>query len=196
MFLVTGMSGRVVSNKEVTIPDDGVRREITALLRYGKAGRGRSLKQAYGPLALKRGCCLEPSPQHPNVADFNEREYRSLALSKTGGKHGRELHCSPFLGMPGVTLETWCVDILHTRHFGPMSKYFTFTLQQLLTTPVWKPGTEGLEKEDEQKLSLYALRAEMWAFYKRKRADPEWQKRGTEARGSETNRPQQQLLKP
>ena len=180
----------------MTIPDEGVRREVNALLRYGKAGRGRCLKTAYRPLALKRGWRLEPDRQNPDVDDFNERECPLTCTFYIGGKHGRVLHCSPFLQIPGVTLETWCVDILHTWHFGPMSTYITFTVQQLLTTPVWKPGIEGLEKEDEQKLSLYALRAEMWAYYKRKRADPEWHRRGSEARGSENNRSQQKLLKP
>ena len=175
--------------QEVTIPNEDVRREVNALLRYGKAGRGRVLKQGYRPLALQRGWRLEPSPGLADVDDFNEHRCPFTCTFYTGGKHGRVLHCSPLLQIPGVTLETWCVDILHTWHFGPMSTYITFTLQQLLSTPVWKPGVQGLEKEDEQKLSLFALRAEMWAYYRRKRNDPEWQKRGSEARVLKTTGP-------
>ena len=165
---------------KVTILDENTRREVNALLRYQKSGRGRVLKSRYDPLGLKRGWRLEPNSEFPDVDDFNNRPCPFSCWFYTGGKDGRVLHMSPFLQIPGVSLDTWCVDILHTWHFGPMSTYITQTLQHLLDTPIWKPAIPGLEKEDEQKLALFAMRAELWTYYKRKRSDPDWKKRGSE----------------
>ena len=169
--------------QEVTIPDEQMRREVNLLLRYQKSGRGRVLKNHFPPLGLRRGWRLEPHAAFPDVDDFHTRPCPFVCMFYTGGKDGRVLHVSPLLQIPGVSLDSWCVDILHTWHYGPMSTYITQALQQLLETSIWKPAVQGLEKEDEQKLALFAMRAELWAYYKRKRNDPEWKKRGSEVPG-------------
>ena len=62
-----------------------------------------------------------------------------------------------------------------------MSTYITHTIRLLLGTEIYKPTIAGLDKEESDKLSLMALEAEMWTYYKRKRSDPEWNKKGSEA---------------
>ena len=78
-------------SQEVTIPNEDIRRDVNALFRYQKSGRGRVLKQGYAPLALLRGWRLEPTSEHPDVDDFNEHDCPFTCVFYIGGKHGRVL---------------------------------------------------------------------------------------------------------
>ena len=77
--------------------------------------------------------------------------------------------------------------MLHTWHYGPMSTSLTFAIRALLNTEIYKPGNSAvLDKEENDKLCLMALKAELWMFYKHRRAtDKEWSKKGSEV-GRET----------
>ena len=146
---------------------------------------GRTLQQAFEPLGLPKGARLEPSAQVPDVGLFETLECPFVCQFYVGGPHGRVLHDSPFLKIPGVDLSTWCIDLLHSWHFGPLSTYVTVTLQHLLQSPIWKSSIPGLDKDENSKLSLMALKAELWTHYKNRRnRDPNWKKKGSEANQS------------
>ena len=72
------------------------------------------------------------------------------------------------------------MDILHTWHYGPLSTFITVVLRELIQTPIFQPNMDGLDKLESDKLALLALKAEMWSFYKHKRQDEDWRKRGSE----------------
>ncbi|CAE7198914.1 unnamed protein product [Symbiodinium sp. CCMP2592] len=108
-----------------------------------------------------RGWRLEPSPSLPDVGNFAKQSCPFSCVFYIGGKHGRVLHQSPFLQIPGVSVDTWCVDILHTWHYGPMSTFIAYGLRLLLTTMIYRPAIPDLEKEEADRLALLCLRAEL-----------------------------------
>lgn len=171
------------SLQEVTIADTETQQKIYRLLVYRRTARGRTLQAAFPTLGLPRGSRLEPSAALPDVGLFESLETPFTCKFYIGGERGRVLHDSPFLRIPGVTLESWNIDLLHTWHCGPLSTYITITLRKLLTeTDIWKPSIAGLDKEELSKLSLLCLRAELQTHYKlRRQSDPEWSKKGSEA---------------
>ena len=150
---------------------------------YRKAGRGRCLQKEFRPLGLPRRARLEPTSSLPDVGTFEDQQPPFSCLFYIGGIDGRVLHVSPLFQVPGLSLDSWCIDLLHSWHYGPLSMYLTCTLRALLSTDLYKPGNAAtLDKEENDKLCLLALRGELWMYYKQKRAtDPEWNKRGSEA---------------
>ncbi|CAE7223622.1 unnamed protein product, partial [Symbiodinium sp. KB8] len=168
---------------EVIVPDDETHQKLHSLLRYSKNGRGRCLKAAFPLLDLRRGNRLEPSANLLDVDKFMQLTTPFSCTFYTGGPNGRILHQSPSLKIPGVTLDCWCIDVLHTWHFGPLSSYIAHSLRLLLSSPVYRPAARDLDKEEADKLALLHLRAELWSFYKRCREadeDGTWRKKGTE----------------
>ncbi|CAE7032303.1 unnamed protein product [Symbiodinium sp. CCMP2592] len=169
--------------REIFVPDEDTKLRINAQLRYRRPGRGRCLKQNIPLLGLRKGWRLEPSSSLPDVDDFAKQRCPFSCVFYTGGKDGRVLHLSPFLQIPGVTMNTWCVDVLHTWHYGPMSTFIAHSLRHLLRSPVYRPSASDLDKEEADKLALLTLRAELWSYYKRRRENDEdgmWRKKGTE----------------
>ena len=149
---------------------------------YRRKTRGRSLSKAFPALGPAKGSRLEPSAAMPDLALFESMTTPFVCQFYVGSEHGRVLHDSPFLRIPGVSLATWNIDLLHTWHFGPLSTYITVTLRRLLDTDIWKPSIVGLDKEELSKLSLLCMRAELQSHYKlRRQADPNWSKKGSEA---------------
>ena len=168
------------------MPDEETKMKIESLLVYRrKTGRGRCLKASFPPLGLKQGWRLEPSSSLPDVGDFAKQRCPFSCVFYTGGKDGRVLHVSPFLQIPGVSVDTWCVDILHTWHYGPMSTYIAYGLRLLLTTFIYRPAIPDLDKEEADRLALLCLRAELWSYYKRLQQfdeDGSWKRKGSEVR--------------
>ena len=164
------------------MPDANVQKLIYQNLLYRKNGRGRCLRRAIKALGLPKGARLEPSAALQDVGKFEVTSCPFRCTFYIAGKHGRALHISPFMQIPGMSLETWGIDILHTWHFGPMSSFICYVLKHLLQSPIWKPTIPGLDKEESDKLSLLALKAEMWTYYKlRRQQDARWREKGSEA---------------
>ena len=165
------------------MPDEQTKMRIDSLLvNRKKIGRGRCLKASLPALGLKQGWRLEPSSSLPDVCDFAKQCCPFRCIFYTGGKDGRVLHMSPFLQIPGVSMDTWCVDILHTWHFGPMSTFIAYCLRLFLTTMIYRPTIPDLEEEADR-LALLCLRAELWSYYKRLRESDEdgsWKAKGSE----------------
>ena len=156
------------------MPDANVQKLIYQNLLYRKNGRGRFYGEPSRPWASPKE--LDWSRQQPCKMLENLRSFY------IAGKHGRALHISPFMQIPGMSLETRGIDILHTWHFGPMSSFICYVLKHLLQSPIWKPTIPGLDKEESDKLSLFALNAEMWTYYKlRRQQDARWREKGSEA---------------
>ena len=102
-------------------------------------------------LGLQKGWRLEPSSQLPDVGAFETCATPFTCVFYVGGAGGRLMHRSPFLQIPGVHLNTWRVDILHTWHYGPLFTYIIVTLQEILKTPVYQPTLQcgfAMEKLD------------------------------------------------
>ena len=72
-------------------------------------------------------------------------------------------------------------------HVALWTHVYLSDIRALLSTEIYKPGNSAvLDKEENDKLCLMALKAELWMFYKHRRAtDKEWSKKGSEV-GRET----------
>ena len=160
-----------------------MQRQIARILIYRKKQRGRCLQKPFQQLNLPKGARLEPSQSLPDIGQFEYQQCPFQCTFYVGGVNGRVLHKSPFLEIPGVTLDTWCIDILHSWHYGPMSTFLTFTIRALLDTDIYQPAIANfLDKEESDKLCLLALKADLWCYYKQRRVeDPLWSKKGSEA---------------
>ena len=167
------------------MPDEETKMKVDSLLcNRSKVGRGRCLRASFPALGLKQGWRLDPSPGLEDVCDFAKKQCPFKCVFFIGGKDARILHVSPFLQIPGVSVETWCVDILHTWHYGPMSTFIAYSLRLLLTTMIYRPAIPDLEKVEADRLALLCLRAELWTYYKRLResdSDGSWKAKGSEA---------------
>ena len=164
--------------QEVTIPTLAVQREVALLMWTWEVPR-----QKYDLLGLPKFARLEPSSTLQDVGLFETQAVPFTCTWYIAGPNGRVLHISPLLQIPGVTLDSWCIDLLHTWHYGPMSTFLIFAIRALLHTDLYRSGNATwLDQEENEKLALLALRSELWMFYKERRAeDPNWSKRGSEA---------------
>ncbi|CAE7376332.1 unnamed protein product, partial [Symbiodinium microadriaticum] len=171
-------------DEEIIVPDEETKMKVDSLLcNRSKVGRGRCIRASFPALGLKQGWRLDPSPGLEDVCDFAKKQCPFKCVFFIGGKDARILHVSPFLQIPGVSVETWCVDILHTWHYGPMSTFIAYSLRLLLTTMIYRPAIPDLEKVEADRLALLCLRAELWTYYKRLResdSDGSWKAKGSE----------------
>ena len=92
----------------------------------------------------------------------------------------------------GAYHENICANFRETspayvNALGPLSTFITHSIRALLATPIWKPAIAGLDKEENEKLALLALKAELWTHYKaRRETDAEWRVKGSEVGGLDT----------
>lgn len=145
--------------------------------------RGRTLHRAVPELGLKKNDRLEPSEHLMIVFEFEQQIVPFDVLFFVGGTDDRVIHRSPMALLP-KSIELWAIDILHTWHQGPLSTAISWLIRLMLKTQVWKPAVRFLEAEDESRLSLLALKSELWAHYRCAKAqDATWQKRHSEVTG-------------
>ena len=129
-------------------------------------------------------------PQERKPTDSNARPARCGGIWKNGytiflfmvdSEDARLVHDCPLLELSGVGLETLSLDIMHSWHLGPLQLLTSMALNYAIDSNLWAPPTEGLDAADKRKLSLLAIKAEQFQWYKEKRKDPDWRGKGSEA---------------
>ena len=138
------------------------------------------LTKAVPELNLQKGHRLMPSPDIPDVAEFEYKEVPFQATFWTGGLHDRVVHDNPLLLIQGVGLHTFSIDLMHTWHLGPMQQLVSLSLNCCLDAEILNPNTLSLAAPDRKKVGLMAIKAELFQWYKEQRKDPEWLAKGTE----------------
>jgi hypothetical protein len=86
------------------------------------------------------------------------------------------------MDIPGVGMESYAIDILHTWHLGGIPRYVAYTLWFVLRSnaysvnlPIW------LSAEEKLHLVLLRLRSDLWLHYKRmQQNDPTWSKHASQ----------------
>ncbi|CAE6971965.1 unnamed protein product [Symbiodinium sp. CCMP2592] len=168
--------------KVVPIPDAETMRTITRHLEYKKATLGRALVCDLPQLGLRKGWRLEPCPGLPDVGQF---EFTPLPFDCTfwvGPEDGRLTHGCPLFDIPGLTWESWAIDIMHSWHLGPLQQLVSLTLHFCIGSGLFAPKTIHLNASDRQQMSLLVIKSELFLFYQQLRElDPEWKRKGTEA---------------
>ncbi|CAK9016517.1 unnamed protein product [Durusdinium trenchii] len=158
-----------------------MRAKIHQNLVYKFKMRGRCLSHALPLYGLKKSSRLMPTPTLPDVAGFEFKEIPFETSWWVGPEDGRLLHDCPLLNLSGVGLETFSLDIMHSWHLGPLQLLVSKALNYCLDTGLWGPRAGGGgDAQDRRKLSLLAIKSELFAFYRDQRQDKDWLGKGSE----------------
>ena len=84
------------------------------------------------------------------------------------------MHDCPLLQLSGVGLEMWSLDIMHSWHLGPLQLLVSLAFNFCLDSGLWAPTSTGLDAAEKRKLSLFAIKAELFQFYRDQKKDPSW----------------------
>ena len=115
----------------------------------------------------------------PDVASFEFLTVPFKASFWVSPLDFRLTHDCPLLELEGVGLEMWSLDLMHGWHLGPLQLLVSLSLNFCIDSGLCAPDT-GLDAVDSRKISLLAIKAELFNFYKIKRNDPDWVGKGSE----------------
>lgn len=157
------------------IVSEPIRNAIYRCLVYSSKYMGRGMRESIPILQVEKGDRLEPTPDLPNVGDF---ENASLPLNVTFWrmfKLDRVTHDSPLWWIPGVTFRIIGIDLLHAWHLGGCAVFIGHVLMMFLLSGVLQPKLPWLGEEDCMRIGLNVLRSRLTVFYNEQaRADPTW----------------------
>ena len=132
-------------------------------------------------LGLPEGARLEPSCALPDVYRLEQSELPIDITFWVGPPDGRAIHSSPLFGIPGVTIRSWCVDLLHAWVMGPLAKMIGLALHLFLMSGIFTPSSHHLTAHDKRRLALIHLRTKLKEHYARvHRDDPNWNQKHSE----------------
>jgi hypothetical protein len=159
-------------------------------LQYDHRKQGLLGRRLMRPVTLSSGVELLAGDRlHPcrtlrDVANFEFQPTPFLCRFWRVGrmKSARLLHHSPLMDIPGVGMESYAIDILHTWHLGGIPRFCGKCLWDVLRSDVYAHGIPlWLSAEDTMHLKLLRLRSDLWLHYQQMRAaDPEWSKRASQ----------------
>ena len=152
---------------------------IAKNLQFSEKLGGRGLVRNVPELNLPAGARLEPSPELLDVGKFEDLAIPTRVIFWKDSR--RILHVSPLVRVPGVSHDSWRIDLLHAWQLGPVEKYVGLSFQVFLSSELFHPNTPHLDKDEKQKLALLHLKSLLLAYYaKRRQEDPHWTKKGSE----------------
>lgn len=144
--------------------------------------KGRVLQTGIPQLGLPQGARLEPSPDLQDVFGLEAKRVPLRIHFWVGPEGGRVKHASPLFWIPGVTVQSYCVDLLHCLVLGPLAKYIALTLRMFIKSGIFSPQQAHLlDSEDVQRIALQHIKSLLRIHYRRKRRESqEWQKQRSE----------------
>jgi hypothetical protein len=129
---------------------------------------------------LHAGDRLHPTRTLRDVADFETRSrpFQCLFWRVGDMKTARLLHHSPLMDIPGVGMQTYAIDVLHTWHLGGIPRYVAKVFWLVLRSNALADGFPmWYTSDDRMHLKLLRLRSALWVHYKQMQvADPTWKK--------------------
>jgi hypothetical protein len=130
---------------------------------------------------------LHPSRLLRDVADFERQPssaypFRCLFWRLGDPKTARLIHHSPLMDIPGVGMESYAVDILHTWHLGGIPRYCGLALWAILRSDAYAYDLPPhLYAEDRMHIKLLRLRSDLWIHYKAmQQEDPSWRTKASQ----------------
>ena len=148
-------------------------------LGYKKKFRGRVLLRDIPELGLKKFNRLMPSTSLQDVANFEHTAVPFETSWWLASPDERLLHDCPLVMVPGIGLHAWSLDLMHGWRLGPVQTFVSLALNFCLDSGLWSPST-NIDANERRKLGLLALKVELFQWYREKRKDPAWTKKGTE----------------
>ena len=173
-------AGAPCQTQVVEIPDASTQKRVYQHLFYKKKFLGRVVTENIPELGLPKNARLIPTSTLRDVGDF---ELMSPPFSTSwwvGPLDGRLLHDCPLMDVTGVGLEMWSLDIMHGWHLGPLQPLVSIAIHFCLESDLWAPRSPDYDAADRKRISLLAIKAELFGFYKLQRLDPEWVGKGSE----------------
>ena len=130
---------------------------------------------------LEAGDRLEPSTQVIDIASFERITPPFQCHFWRGNKNDRVMHETPLLAIPGVGLRTYCIDLLHSWHLGPLSDCIAHCIWYFLECGFYSGDLPWLGIEQKKQLGLIYMRNRLMLHY-RERAnagDEEFKTKGS-----------------
>ena len=150
---------------------------------------GRTLCADVPSMGLLRGDRLHPNDDLVDIHMFEQTQVPFTALFFRCNAEDRLIYVTPLCRVPGISVETYCVDLLHAWHLGGLNYYVAYALTVILKTKVFAPGIAGLPLQDCYRLALVHIKTKLWSYYRDLyRQDPRWRKAGSEVQHSETHK--------
>ena len=89
-------------------------------------------------------------------------------------KENRLIHSCPLFWIPGVTIRSWVVDIMHSWHLGDLLTFIAHVFWYIIGLGILCPPSHQLDTEERHRLSLLRLKSELFEHYRTKRKDPDF----------------------
>lgn len=138
------------------------------------------LTAAIPELGLPKFARLMPTSSMPDVGKFEHLPVPFLSQWWVASLDARVVHDCPLTSLSGVGLETWSLDLMHGWHLGPMQLLVSLSLNFCLGSGLWAPDT-SMDAGDRKRISLLAIKAELFHWYKSQRQNSDWHTKGSEA---------------
>ena len=172
-------------------------RAVLHVLEYDHRKKGFLGRRIREVVALSSGETLLPGDRlHPSRLLRDVAQFEAQLAGRTPftpfrclfwrlgpvPQNARLLHHSPLMDIPGVGMQTYAIDVLHTWHLGALPRYNARVLWFLLRSPCYGLDLPPwLAAEDLLHLKLLRLRSALWMHYKRMQAaDPTWRKKASQ----------------
>ena len=141
---------------------------LLPLLAYSFTRRGRYLVRDLPDWNLAKYDVLQPGH---DLWDIGQLEYVEQFPCRVVFWRQRDdamvLHRFPLFDLPlGISLDTICIDQMHTLNLGVYQAFCLHSLWVLIKANVWRVGAH-LGDRDSWALSCEHIRGELTAFYKR-----------------------------
>ena len=167
----------------IPVPNIATRQAIYRSLMYSFKFFGRVVKFPIrvGGVDLLVGDRLEPTASMLDVGDFETKVPPFNALFWRGSTDDRVSHESPLYLIKGFFLNNHGVDILHAWHLGPLLYYLPLVFNLFIKSLVMlSSNLPHISLADTRRLALLRIKSKLWTFYKLKRLDPDWKRKGSE----------------
>ena len=158
--------------------------QVQQSLRYDRSayGFGRTLRTDIPHLNLMAGDRLHPALGLRDVGQFERLEPRCSVLFWRCGKTDRVVVLSPILQIPGVSMLSYGVDLLHAWALGPLQRFVAMCIWYIIKSGMLSPVAGWLSAGDRDSIALNQLKSALWGFYEaERRRDPAQRWRGTQA---------------
>ena len=165
---------------DVCVQTPEMHSDLKRALRYRRNFLGRGLKEHLDAYSLRRGDRLEPTKGLPDVAQFESMVPPFWVVFWRCTDEDRLIHESPLFTIPGLSVQSQGPDVLHYWALGPVAAFVALVIWWLITTPLFAVKVEGLSTEDETRLALFKIRSKLWKYYKIKRSDEHFRRKGSE----------------
>ena len=156
------------------------RQLIFQSIKNNFANRGRTITRDLPRFNLMRGDRMEPSDAVWDVFQFETLTPPFDVVFWRMTSRDRILHTSPLFDIPGISIRSHAIDLLHTWHLGAEACYLGLFFNFVLGSGVFNPSIPYGSTSDNRRFAMMTLKGDLWRYYaERRRTDPSFRRRGS-----------------